>query len=168
MSRAKVSHLPEYDHSQPAPMYWLLIVIGIAIFVMAAYMPDAISQATVFGSGAMMFFWAGCFRHLNVRDGGDRLIISFGPLPLFRRSITYDRLVSAEPTKTTWAEGWGIHMHRKGGWTWNIWGFDCVHIRMQNGRQLHLGTDDPQALTAFLQKRIGKTPPTKKDELHEN
>ena len=43
-------------------------------------------------------------------------------------------------------------MSPSGGWTWNLWGFDCVDVYLTRGRKLRIGTDDPIALAAFLQQ----------------
>jgi hypothetical protein len=41
---------------------------------------------------------------------------------------------------------------RRGGWVWNIWGYDCVVIRMKRGT-LRVGTDDADGLVEFLRSR---------------
>ncbi len=51
-------------------------------------------------------------------------------------------------------ESWGIHMSPRGGWVWNIWGRDCVVIRLETGT-LRLGTDDAANLAEYLRQRIG-------------
>ena len=33
-------------------------------------------------------------------------------------------------------DGWGIHLSPSGGWTWNLWGFDCVDVTYKKGRKL--------------------------------
>jgi hypothetical protein len=41
------------------------------------------------------------------------------------------------------------------GWTYNLWGFDCVRLTFKNGRTVRVGTDDPIGLAAFLQPKLG-------------
>jgi hypothetical protein len=43
------------------------------------------------------------------------------------------------------------------GWTYNLWGFDCVRLTMRNGRIHRVGTDDSDALYTFLQERLEVT-----------
>ncbi len=107
--------------------------------------------------GLLTLILASAFHHLTVADEGDRLAIRFGPLPLFRRSVAYADIVSAEVGRTTVLDGWGIHLSLRGGWVWNLWGRDCVVLRLRKGT-LRIGTDDAQALACFVQSRIGDAP----------
>ena len=103
-----------------------------------------------------MLILAASFHHLTVEDEGDRLSISFGPLPLFRRSIRYNDVIGVERGRTTLFDGLGIHLSLRGGWVWNIWGLDCVVLRLQHST-LRVGTDDAEALLAFLQSRLERS-----------
>ena len=101
----------------------------------------------------MMLLLAVSFHHLTVRDEGDDLLIGFGPLPLFRRRIRYSQIERVEQAKSTILDGWGIHLSPSGGWTWNLWGFNCVDVWYKKGsktKKVRLGTDDPGGLAAFL------------------
>ena len=51
-------------------------------------------------------------------------------------------------------DGWGIHLCTRGGWVWNLWGYDCVDIDSTGGKKLRLGTDAPEGLAAFLQSKL--------------
>ncbi|MEI6541074.1 MAG: hypothetical protein WCO86_16350, partial [Planctomycetota bacterium] len=73
---------------------------------------------------------------------------------LFRRSIKYADIISAEIGRTTVLDGWGIHMSPRGGWVWNLWGRDCVVLQHRKGI-LRVGTDDAGNLAAFLNQKIG-------------
>lgn len=94
------------------------------------------------------------FRQLTVRDGGDVLLVYFGPLSLFRRRVPYADIERVEQARSSWLDGWGIHMSPSGGWTWNLWGFDCVDVYLTRGRKLRLGTDEPLELETFLKQQI--------------
>jgi len=109
-------------------------------------------------TGLLMLILAASFHHLTVEDKGDRLSIRFGPIPLFRRSIKYENIVSVEVGRTTILDGWGIHMSFRGGWVWNIWGRDCVVLRLRKGI-LRVGTDDADQLSAFVDRRISDQTP---------
>ena len=61
--------------------------------------------------------------------------------------------------KSSILDGWGIHMSPSGGWTWNLWGFDCVDVwfeREGKTRKIRIGTNDPSGLHAFLTKQISR------------
>lgn len=143
-----------YHHTQRAPWYLLLLVLA-GVFAATAWFtrgepPLAI---TFLATGAAMLLLTPSFAWLTVSDEGNRLAVSFGPIPLFRRRIWYDDILSVETGKTTFLDGWGIHLSLRGGWVWNIWGFDCVVLRLRRGI-LRVGTDDPDGLAAFLKARV--------------
>ena len=144
----------QYDHTQSAPLYLLLVVVGIGMLIGAWLTPAEMMQMILASSGALMFVLAVSFRQLTVSDELDRLLISFGPLPLFRRRILYSDIKSVEQSRTTFFDGWGIHLSPGGGWTWNLWGFDCVDVYFKKGRRLRIGTNDPEGLESFLKQRI--------------
>ena len=105
--------------------------------------------------GLVMFLLAGSFHYLEVEDQADRLFITFGPIPLFRRSIRYDDIISAEIGRTTFLDGWGIHWSLRGGWVWNLWGRDCVVLQIRKGI-MRIGTDDAVNLAKFLESRMSE------------
>lgn len=143
-----------YEHKQKAPMYLLLVVFAGAMVIAAVVIPESVVKISLFSAAGVMTTLAVCFHHLTVRDEDDCLLVSFGPLPLFRRRIEYADIDSLSPVRSTWLDGWGIHMSASGGWVWNIWGFDAVDIRFKQGGKLRLGTDDQDELLRFLQDRV--------------
>ena len=156
MSNAQDEITP-YQHTQKGP-WWLLMYALAAVFLtVTCYVYEEPPLAITFGiTGFIMFILGASIHWLTVADEGNRLVIRFGPFPLFRRRIWYDDIVDAEITRTTFLDGWGIHLSPRGGWVWNIWGYDCVKLRLKRGT-LWLGTDDPQGLFELLAKRISKT-----------
>lgn len=145
-----------YHHIQNAPMYWILIVVAAAILTAGISIDESTVQVIMYSVGGLMLLFAASFRHLEVADEGDALLVSFGPLPLFRRRVQYDNIESVSRARSTFLDGWGIHMSPSGGWVWNLWGYDCVDIRMKRGPKLRLGTDDLEALVVFLESRVAK------------
>jgi hypothetical protein len=144
----------QYDHTQSGPLYLLLLIVGIGMLVGAWLSPEQTIQLILASSGGLMLVFAVSFRQLTVSDEHDGLLISFGPLPLFRRRILYANIQSVERSRTTFLEGWGIHLSPGGGWVWNLWGLDCVDVYFKNGRRLRIGTDDPEGLESFLKGRV--------------
>lgn len=51
-------------------------------------------------------------------------------------------------------DGWGVHWLPGRGWTFNLWGRDCVEGNTAR-RRLRIGTDDPEGLANFLTERTG-------------
>jgi hypothetical protein len=144
---------PTYRHTQHARLCWLLYGVAGAMVVATVVLRDVGPAPFVLAfTAAIVVVLAAGFHHLTVEDGGDRLLISFGPLPLFRRSVRYADVTGVEVGRTTTFEGWGIHLSPRGGWVWNIAGRDCVIVALRRGR-LTIGTDDAVNLAAFLRAR---------------
>lgn len=146
-----------YEHTQKAPLYLLLAGTASGMLVAAWLIQDRVGQFCLATGGGLMAILALAFRQLTVHDDGDVLLVCFGPLPLFWRRIPYAEIERAQQARSSWLDGWGIHMSLSGGWTWNLWGFDCVDVYLTRGRKLRIGTDDPIQLAAFLKKRIEST-----------
>lgn len=146
----------QYDHTQKAPLYLILVAVGVAMLIAGWLAPEQVVQIILLSSGGLMFLLAQCFGHLTVSDENDRLLICFGPLPLLRRRILYSDIDSVQRSRTTILDGWGIHLSPGGGWTWNLWGFDCVDVCFKKGRKVRIGTDDPEGLESFLKQRMSE------------
>ena len=110
----------------------------------------------VLGVAALLFLFTQGFHHLTVRDEGEWLAIRFGPLPLLGTRIPYARITSVEPDRTAFLDGWGIHWLPGRGWTYNIWGYDCVRVDLED-RIIRIGSDDVENLVGFLRERIGQS-----------
>lgn len=149
--------LTVYDHRQKSPLCCLLYALAVGILIAAGVLinvpPQSVLSLVLFISSGVILIIAAGFHYLTVADEIDRLSISFGPLPLFRRTVVYDQIVSAEVDRTTVIEGWGIHLSPRGGWVWNLWGRDCVKIQLQKGT-LRVGTDDAENLARFINGKL--------------
>ncbi len=144
-----------YRHTQRAPLCLLLYALALIVMASGFIVDDAPPLRFMFPLLSLMILvLAASFHHLTVNDEGDRLSISFGPIPLFRRSVRYEDIKTVEVGRTTFLDGWGIHMSLRGGWVWNLWGLDCVVVRFKKGGMLRIGTDDAMCLAAFLSDQI--------------
>lgn len=143
----------KYRHIQRSPLCLLLYSAAIMFLVLGwGLRNEPVIQWIFSPVGLLMLVVAGSFHYLIVKDDGDRLAISFGPIPLFRRSIKYQNIEGVEIGRTTILDGWGIHMSIKSGWVWSIWGRSCVVLRLRKGI-LRIGTDDAEQLADFLNAR---------------
>jgi hypothetical protein len=150
-------HQPEYDHTQSAPMYWLMLVPALAILLVAGILSeDADVLLPMLAMAGLLVVIAFSFRSLRVVDEGTRLVARFGPIPIFSKRMVYADIVAAEPDRTSLVDGWGIHWVPGRGWTYNLWGFDCVRFTFAGGKTIRIGTDDPHGLARFLQQRIAQ------------
>ena len=147
-----------YSHVQRGKLHYVLYASGAMTFGIAWLIhgdPGAPWAVwLVAGVGLLCLLLSACFMTLTVEDGGDRLAIRYGPVSLFAKSFPYDKIESAEPDRSSWIDGWGIHYVPGRGWTYNLWGFDCVRLTV-DGRTVRIGTDDPEGLTQFLNDEKG-------------
>lgn len=144
-----------YTHTQRAPLHYLLL-LPVAILAIVASQEDLdfferIGIGAVAGVLLLLEF---SFQTLTVEDLGNRLRVRFGMLPVFQKSITYGSITKVKPARSWLIDGWGIHYVPGRGWTWNLWGLDCVEITDSKGRVLRVGTDDPQGLAEFLNSKL--------------
>ena len=144
-----------YQHTQRAPLCLLVYALAVIFMVLGVVLQNIPPIRWLYPPlSLLMVVLAASFHHLTVSDEGDRLSISFGPIPLFRRSVRYDDIKSAEVGRTTLLDGWGIHYSIRGGWVWNLWGRDCAVIHFKNGGKLWIGTDDAENLVEFLRSKV--------------
>lgn len=146
--------MSDYDHIQRGIIRPIMFVTGAVLLIVAASVDEMPLQISFASAAAVCVLLSFCFAHLRIRDLGDRLLVSFGPVPIFRKTIPYDTITSATPDKSSFISGWGIHLTPK-GWLWNIGGFDCVRVATTSKTTL-LGTDEPEALARFLESKKGK------------
>src|ERR1041384_4989714 len=89
------------------------------------------------------------FHSLTIEIADGELRWRFGP-GLIRKRVPLTEIASAQLIRTTFINGWGIHL-TSFGWLYNVSGFDAVAITLRNGKRFALGTDEPQALHMNIQ-----------------
>jgi hypothetical protein len=150
------SATPGYSHTQNGPLCLLTYALALVFLELGWFFQDTpLIQWLYPPIGLMMLVIAASLHHLTVADQGDVLLIRFGPLPLFRRTVRYADIVKVEVGRTLLLDGWGIHLSIRGGWVWNLWGRTCVVVRFKNGGTLRIGTDDAGNLARFLESKTG-------------
>ncbi len=147
-----------YRHTQRAPMYRMVLTAAVLMAAGAAYGGPPREVAIPLNFLAILLaVLAFAFRSLTVRDEGAHLAVRFGPLPFFRRRIPYARISEVKRARSSVIDGWGIHYVTGRGWTFNLWGFDCVELRVGSGL-IRIGSDDADELARFLSEKIGAKP----------
>ena len=144
----------DYEHTQYGPLWLTVAATTIGLWIAAWFVPQVQMQRILLLAGGALCVVSLSFHHLTIRDEGEHLLLFFGPLPVFRRRLLYDRIERVEQARSTFLDGWGIHVSPGGGWVWNLWGFDCVDVWHSGGRKLRIGTDDPSGLAEFLKQRM--------------
>ena len=146
----------QYCHTQHGRWHYVLYVtVAATLYLAWIVRQEPVGMWVVLGVAALLFLFTEGFHHLTVRDEGEWLAIRFGPLPLLRKRIPYARIRSAQPDRTALLDGWGIHWFPGRGWTYNLWGYDCVKLSLDRGA-IRVGSDDVENLVRFLRERIGQ------------
>jgi hypothetical protein len=144
-----------YDHTQYGPLHLIVAAVGVVLLVGAA-VPIVAVRFTFLVAGGLVFLLAASLRRLTVRGEDDRLRLEFGPLPLFRKSVPYAEIKQVKRGGRGDLDGWGVILSPDGGWTWSLWGHDCVVLRLTDGKRLTIGTDDADGLAAYLGRRLAE------------
>jgi hypothetical protein len=144
-----------YQHTQNGwPVRIAFGLAALAFLAMPAVQPldRPMPRVVLIGGAAVAVALALLWSRLTIRIDGDRLRWSFGPgWPRF--SLPLAEIASVDVTRTTFWQGWGIHLTRQ-GWLYNISGWDAVLITRRDGKRLLLGTDEPRRLKAALERSV--------------
>jgi hypothetical protein len=149
--------LYEYEHTQPGTLVRFLVgVLAIAFGSAAVAVPmfgGEASAAAAYGfAAAIMGGILVLFHSLTVRVSANDIVLAFG-IGLVRKSFVVNDIQSAAVVRNRWYHGWGIKKIR-GGWLYNVSGFDAVEIQLENGRTSRIGTDEPDRLHAAIESLI--------------
>ena len=92
------------------------------------------------------------FHSLTVRISPSDIAISFG-VGLIRKRFPIGDIRSVRTVRNRWYNGFGIRMIR-GGWLYNVSGFDAIEIQLKNERKYRIGTDQPKKLLAAVESAL--------------
>ena len=145
----------DYHHTQKGGLHLILYpVVGGLLLVAWSVRGDPVAGVILLGSALVMLMLTFSCHHLTVSDERDCLAICYGPLPLFRKRIDYASITAVDADRSSVLDGWGIHYVPGRGWTYNLWGLDCVKLTL--GRKVvRVGTDDVDNLVTFLRTKVG-------------
>lgn len=143
-----------YSHTQRGPLLYILTVVALGIATLAIVIQGQSPTGWILGiTAVVMLVLAFSFHTLTLCDDGQRLLVRYGPLPVFHTSIDYADIRQVEAGRSSVLDGWGIHYVPGRGWTYNLWGFACVIIH--TGKSVtRIGTDDSENLAAFLNSKL--------------
>ena len=148
--------MDNYEHTQKGTY-----IRGWVGFWMFAFFFGAIVLASINeGSGAIALALSALsvagivalFHSLTVHVSGEEIALSFG-IGLIRKRFLIKTVKTASIVQNRWYHGWGIK-RIKGGWLYNVGGWDAVEIQLENGRKNRIGTDEPEALLAAIESVI--------------
>jgi hypothetical protein len=147
-----------YRHTQRSALALFVLCLGAVIPIgflvtrMLAPM-DAGLRLTLLAASLAMLVSAFVFSSLtiSIRDG--QLSWWFGP-GVVKKTVPLSTIISAEPTTTSFINGWGIHLTGR-GWLYNVSGRDAVLVTQRDGNRFLLGTDEPENLARTIRTSAG-------------
>ena len=132
-----------YQHTQAgkALVNWM-IVMFLVFAIGGAFVHPLIVAAIIIAVTAWVF------RSMTVEISDTELTWYFGS-DFLRKRVPVSEVVSAEPIRTKFWYGWGIHYTPR-GLLYNVSGYDAVAITLRSGKRFCLGTDEPEELARQL------------------
>jgi hypothetical protein len=141
--------VPMYDHTQPGTVIRVLCIVIMLWLVGVA----VLSTWMLYLVAGIVFLLMLIFHALNVRIDEDGMHLRFG-VGLLRKSIPLESVDSCRVVRNSLMYGFGIR-YVFDGWMWNVSGLDAVQLIFTNGKHFRIGTDEPAALAAAINKAIG-------------
>ena len=140
-----------YKHTQKG-YFWP--ILGIFTLVMpltvleegAGYGGGLLAAAVV--AFCVLLFVTVFMSSLTVAINEDFVRVRFGG-GLFRKKIKLSEIETAWPVRNFFLVGWGIRWYLK-GWLYNVWGRGAVQLNFRNGKQVRIGTDEPETLARAI------------------
>ena len=150
----------EYEHTQPGTFMramtgsWVVVFGVLAVVMLALGEKEA---AIVLGLITVMLavingIVFALFHSLTVRVSRSVIALSFG-VGLIRKQFPIGDISSASIVQNRWYNGFGIRKIR-GGWLYNVSGFDAIEIQLKNERKYRIGTDQPEKLLAAVESAL--------------
>ena len=154
----------DYENTQPGTFIrvmtgsWVFFFGLLAVVMLALGQKEAaigLGVVTVMAAVILGIVYA-LFHSLTVRVSRSDIALSFG-VGLIRKQFPIGDISSASIVQNRWYNGFGIRKIR-GGWLYNVSGFDAIEIQLKNERKYRIGTNQPKELLAAVESAI--TPPS--------
>ena len=153
-----------YENTQPGTFIrvmtgsWVFFFGVLAVVMLVLGQKEAaigLGVVTVMAAVILGIVFA-LFHSLTVRVSRSDIALSFG-VGLIRKQFPIGDISSASIVQNRWYNGFGIRKIR-GGWLYNVSGFDAIEIQLKNERKYRIGTNQPKELLAAVESAI--TPPS--------
>ena len=149
-----------YENTQPGTFIrvmtgsWVFFFGVLAVVMLVLGQKEAaigLGVVTVMAAVILGIVYA-LFHSLTVRVSRSDIALSFG-VGLIRKQFPIGDISSASIVQNRWYNGFGIRKIR-GGWLYNVSGFDAIEIQLKNERKYRIGTNQPKELLAAVESAI--------------
>ena len=144
-----------YKHTQIG--YLLLTLYSIVALVLGYFNIMANFHPLTLIVLIIILIALGTFGRLTVTVDDQMIKIQFG-LRIIRKTFPLKEIEAYRVVKNPWYYGWGIRFTPR-GWLFNVSGFSAIELRMKNGKQYRIGTDDSDNLARTLDEALKKESP---------
>ena len=153
-----------YEHTQSGTFIRVMMGSSVVAFgVLALLMLALGEEEAALGLGGMMVMIGMIFgiifilfHSLSVRISPREIFLSFG-VGLLRKNFSITDICSVKVVRNRWYNGFGIKKIR-GGWLYNVSGFDAIEIQLENKRKYRIGTDQPKELLLAVESALNPLP----------
>ena len=149
-----------YENTQPGTFIRVMTGSWVVFFGVLAVVMLALGQKeAAIGLGVVTVMLAvingivfALFHSLTVRVSRSEIALSFG-VGLIRKQFPIGDISRVSIVQNRWYNGFGIRKIR-GGWLYNVSGFDAVEIQLKNERKYRIGTNQPKELLAAVESAL--------------
>lgn len=143
-----------YRHRQVGLLFGMvglgLLVIGLVLLRAVSVHAEEYSWAIVGLPFLIVLVTLFLFSVLEISIDAQHLHWRFLP-GFISKSVLLADIAEAKPARSSFIYGWGIHYTDR-GWLYNVSGFGAVHVRLRDGKQFMLGSDEPAALADAINR----------------
>ena len=152
-----------YENTQPGTFIrvmtgsWAFFFGVLAVVMLVLGQKEAaigLGVVTVMAAVILGIVYA-LFHSLTVRVSRSDIALSFG-VSLIRKQFPIGDISSASIVQNRWYNGFGIRKIR-GGWLYNVSGFDAIEIQLKNERKYRIGTNQPKKLLAVVESVLASS-----------
>ena len=140
---------PHHRHTQPG---WVIVGVAAAVLALAwRGLPPGVPSWPLF---LVVAFVGLAFGSLTAEVDAEAIRLRFG-IGIVRKRIPLAEVKGWREVRNPWYTGWGIRLG-PGYVLWNVSGFDAVELDFASGRRFRVGTDEPAALVAAIERAKGE------------
>ena len=141
----------KYDHTQKSIGITTtsLVIAGLILTALALYTGLSLFFSLIFIITLLIIM---IFTSLTIQIFNGYISRYFG-LGFWKKEILMREIVSVHAIRIKWFYGFGIRLIPT-GWMYNVSGLDVVQIKLNNGKIITLGTDEPEKLLNSLKPEL--------------
>ena len=152
-----------YENTQPGTFIrvmtgsWVVLFGVLAVVMLALGQKEAailLGVVTV-GLALILGIVLVLCHSLTVRVSRSEIALSFG-VGLIRKQFPIGDISGVSIVQNRWYNGFGIRKIR-GGWLYNVSGFDAIEIQLKNERKYRIGTNQPKELLAAVESALASS-----------